>query len=293
MRVAEERAQKEGKVLRDGAVPLMSEELTAIEPYDGVRTSLFWNFVLPVIIVITVAVGSFKVTGSALTMEAFLLAAIVSGIIMRVQGIPLHDITDTAMSGIKGIMPAIIILAFAYALNDLSRQLQTAQYIVSVSEAWLTPGLLPLLTFLIAGIIAFSTGTSWGTYGIMMPIAVPIAFAFTGGELGPIVFATVAAIAGGGVFGDPLLAALRHVDPRLHRCGLRSHRSRQDAVALCAGRRRDQRRRVPVDRDDVLAVSHPSLIHRSEQRGTPAVPPRARRARLPAGSLWRRRHRRP
>lgn len=202
MRVAEERAEKEGKVLRDGAVPLMSEELTAIEPYDGVRTSLFWNFLLPVIIVISVAVGSFKVTGSALTMEAFLLAAIVSGIIMRAQGIPLHDITETAMSGIKGIMPAIIILAFAYALNDLSRQLQTAQFIVSVSEAWLTPDLLPLLTFLIAGIIAFSTGTSWGTYGIMMPIAVPIAFAFTGGELGPIVFATVAAIAGGGVFGD-------------------------------------------------------------------------------------------
>lgn len=202
MRTAEIRAQEEGKVVRDGATPLMSEELTAIEPHDEVRTSLFWNFVFPVVIVITVAIGTFIGKGSALTMEAFLLAAIVSGIVMRIQGIPLQDITDTAMSGIKGIMPAIIILAFAYALNDLSKELQTAQYIVSVSEGWLTPALLPLLTFLIAAIIAFSTGTSWGTYGIMMPIAVPIAFAFTGGELGPIVYATVAAIAGGGVFGD-------------------------------------------------------------------------------------------
>jgi Na+/H+ antiporter NhaC len=202
MRTAERRAMEEGKVLRDGAVPLMSDELTDIETYPGVRTSLFWNFLVPVAIVITVAVGSFVVGGSALTMEAFLLSAIVAGIIMRIQGIPLNEITDTAMSGIKGIMPAIIILAFAYALNDLSKQLQTAQYIVAVTEGWLTPGLLPVLAFLIAGLIAFSTGTSWGTYGIMMPLAIPIAFAFNGDQLDPVLFATVAAIAGGGVFGD-------------------------------------------------------------------------------------------
>ena len=202
MRAAERRAEQEGKVLRDGAVPLMSDELTDIETYPGVKTSLFWNFLLPVAIVITVAVGSFIVGGSALTMEAFLLSAIVAGIIMRIQGIPLNEITDTAMSGIKGIMPAIIILAFAYALNDLSKQLQTAQYIVAVTEGWLTPGLLPVLAFLIAGLIAFSTGTSWGTYGIMMPLAIPIAFAFNGNELDSVLFATVAAIAGGGVFGD-------------------------------------------------------------------------------------------
>jgi len=202
MKNAEHRAQSEGKVLRDGAEPLMSEELTAIEPYPGVSTSLFWNFVLPVVVVIGVAVGSFIVTSSALTMEAFLLSAVVAGTTMRVQGIPLSDIMGTAMSGIKGVMPAIIILAFAYALNDLSEQLDTAGYIVSQTESWLTPGLLPMLAFLIAGVIAFSTGTSWGTFAIMMPIAVPMAFAFSGNELTPVVFATISAVAGGGVFGD-------------------------------------------------------------------------------------------
>ncbi|MDH4109567.1 MAG: transporter [Gammaproteobacteria bacterium] len=202
MRAAERRAENEGKVLRDGAEPLMSEELTAIEPYPGVATSLFWNFVLPVIVVIGVAVGSFIVTASALTMEAFLLSATVAGVTMRIQGIPLSDIMGTAMSGIKGVMPAIIILAFAYALNDLSEQLDTAGYIVAQTESWLTPGLLPMLAFLIAGIIAFSTGTSWGTFAIMMPIAVPMAFAFSGDELAPVVFATISAVAGGGVFGD-------------------------------------------------------------------------------------------
>ena len=202
MKAAEKRAIETGKVLRDGADPLMGEELTDIQPYEGVRTSLFWNFFLPVLIVISVGVGSFIVTKSALTMEAFLLSAVCAGVIMRIQGIPFDDIMKTGMAGMKGVMPAIIILAFAYALNELSATLHTADYIVSKTETWLTPGLLPMLTFLIAGFIAFSTGTSWGTFAIMMPIAVPLAFNFSGDTLDVVVYATVAAIAGGGVFGD-------------------------------------------------------------------------------------------
>ncbi|MCB1685573.1 MAG: hypothetical protein KDI31_13845, partial [Pseudomonadales bacterium] len=202
MRAAEERAQTTGQVLRDGADPLMGEELTEIEPYPGVRTSLWWNFFVPVAVVIAVGIGSFILTRSALTMEAFLLSSVIAGVIMRAQGIPFADVMKTAMQGIKGVMPAVIILAFAYALNDLSKALGTAEYIVSATDGWLTAALLPALTFLIAGVIAFSTGTSWGTFAIMMPIAVPIAFTFTGDTTGTLVYATVAAVAGGGVFGD-------------------------------------------------------------------------------------------
>jgi Na+/H+ antiporter NhaC len=202
MRRAERRAVDEGLVLRVGAEPLMGEELTDIEPYGGVRTHLFWNFVLPVLIVVGVGIGSFVLIRSALTMEAFLAAAVIAGVIMRIQGVPFADIMSTATAGMKGVMPAIIILAFAYALNDLSRALGTAAYIVEITEAWLSPALLPALTFLIAGTIAFSTGTSWGTFAIMMPIAVPLAFGFSGGTLDTVVYATIAAVAGGGVFGD-------------------------------------------------------------------------------------------
>jgi len=202
MKKAEQRAMETGQLYREGAEPLMSRELTDIEPAPGIKTSLFWNFLLPVLVVIGLAVGSFKVTGSALTMEAFLASAVVAGIVMRIQGIPLTDIMQTATSGIKGIMPAIIILAFAYALNALSESMGTAEYIVMQTESWLTPALLPALTFLIAGVIAFSTGTSWGTFAIMMPIAIPLALNFSGDELGPVVYASIAAVAGGGVFGD-------------------------------------------------------------------------------------------
>ncbi len=199
---AEARARNEGKVLRDGAEPLMGEELTDIEPYRGVDGHLLWNFFLPVLVVIGIAVGTFVVTRSALTMEAFLGAVVVAGAIMRLQGIPLPDIMRTAMAGMKGVMPAVVILAFAYALNDLSRAMGTAAYLVEATEGWLTPALLPALTFLIAGVIAFSTGTSWGTFAIMMPLAVPLALGFSGGELSSLTYATIAAVAGGGVFGD-------------------------------------------------------------------------------------------
>lgn len=202
MKKAEERALNEGKLTRDDAQPLMADELTGIDPYPNIQTSLFWNFVFPVLLVIGFAVGSVTLTGSARPMESFLLASVMAAIVMRIQGIPLAEITDTAMAGIKGIMPAIIILAFAYALNDLSATLNTADYIISVTESWLTPKVLPVLAFLITGFVAFSTGTSWGTYAIMIPIAVPLAFSFSANELDTVVYATIAAVSGGGVFGD-------------------------------------------------------------------------------------------
>lgn len=167
MKTAEERAMKEGKVIRDGSKPIVSKELTDIRPFSKDRTlSIFWNFFLPVIIIVGIAMGTFFALGTTKTMEAFLAAIVVLGFVMRIQGIPTSDIMDTAISGIKGIMPAVMILIFAYTINALSEQMGTAEYLVSISESWLSPGLLPVLTFLLAGLISFSTGSSWGTYDI-------------------------------------------------------------------------------------------------------------------------------
>ncbi|MCT4605239.1 MAG: transporter [Marinisporobacter sp.] len=202
MKKAEKRALEEGKVLRDGAEPLIGEELTDTPPYEGIKTHIFFDFIFPVLIVITIAIGTFITLKSAKTMEAFLTAAVVLGIIMRIQGVPFNDIMKTAMSGMKGVMPAIIILALSYTINALSKEMGTANYIISITESWLTPNLLPFITFMIAATISFSTGTSWGTFAIVMPIAAPLAFSFSGNEVSALVLATVAAVAGGGVFGD-------------------------------------------------------------------------------------------
>ena len=90
----------------------------------------------------------------------------------------------------------------AYLINTVSKELGAATFIIKSTESWMSPAVLPLLTFGIAAFISFATGTSWGTYAIIIPIAVPLAFAFSGGEVNTLIYATVGAIAGGGVFGD-------------------------------------------------------------------------------------------
>ena len=61
---------------------------------------------------------------------------------------------------------------------------------------------LVILTFLITAIISFSTGTSWGAYAMTIPVVLPLAYDLTGGEINPLIYQTIAAIAGGGIFGD-------------------------------------------------------------------------------------------
>jgi len=113
-----------------------------------------------------------------------------------------QELMDTAIEGIKGITSAVIILSLAYCLNAISKELGTANYVVSITKTWMTPTLLLVFTFLTCAFVSFFTGTSWGTYAIMTPIAIPLAFELTGGAITSIVYATIAAIMGGGCFGD-------------------------------------------------------------------------------------------
>lgn len=203
MKKAEKRAMEEGKVLSDTAQPLMGAELSDIKKSEKLeKPRLFLNFILPVLIVITVAVGTYIVLGSAKTLEAFMYAVLFLGVMLLIQKLTIKEVFETAVQGIKGVTPAILILAMAYVINTVSKELGAAQYVIAISENWMSPAMLPVLTFAIAAFISFSTGTSWGTYAIVMPIAVPMAFAFSGGTIGALLFATVGAVAGGGVFGD-------------------------------------------------------------------------------------------
>ena len=202
MKKAEKRAMETGKVLADGAQPLVGKELTGMEPYPGFKPRVFLNFLLPVIIIITVAISTYIAYNSAKTMEAFLLVVILMTISMMIQGIPFKEVMDTLTNGIKGALPAVILLALAYSVNGLSQTMGTANYIISITQGFLTPHLLPVVIFVVAAIMAFATGSSWGTFAICMPIALPMAFSMTGGQLTPTVVAVFAAVGGGGVFGD-------------------------------------------------------------------------------------------
>lgn len=202
MKKAEERVLNEGKLLRDGAVPLMSTELTDMKVSTAIKPRVFLNFVLPIIMFLGIALGTFALTGSTKVMEAEVAVVVFMSISLLIQGMKLQELSDTFMLGIKGAMPAILLLALAYPLNSLSKEMGTANFIINSTESFLTPTMLPFIIFIISAIMAFATGSSWGTFAICMPIALPMAFNATGGEITMLVAACFAAVAGGGVFGD-------------------------------------------------------------------------------------------
>ncbi|MFQ5790196.1 MAG: Na+/H+ antiporter NhaC family protein [Acidobacteriota bacterium] len=203
MRAAEERAYQTGKVSRDGAVPMMSRELTDLEASSSGKTSLLVNFLFPVLLIITTNLGSFFLTGRPIVMESFLLACTVLGLIMLAQRVDdLRGIMSAVYAGIKGVMPAVVILSLAYCINTLSREMGTAEYVVGATESWMSPLLIPVSAFLLSAFISFATGSAYGTYAIMVPIVVPLAYEFGNQEVGRLVFTSFGAVLGGGVFGD-------------------------------------------------------------------------------------------
>lgn len=179
MKKAEKRAMEEGKVLRDGATPLIGKELTEMQPYPGIKIRVFLNFILPVLMIVSIAIATYISMKSAKTMEAFLFVLIFMSISMMIQGIPFKEVMNTLTDGVKGAIPAVMLLALAYSVNGLSSQMGTANYIISLTENFLTPHMLPAIIFLVSAIMAFATGSSWGTFAICMPIALPLAFSFT------------------------------------------------------------------------------------------------------------------
>ena len=159
MKKAEMRAQSEGKLIRDGAVPLMSVELTEMKQSENVKPKVFLNFMLPIIMLLAVSFGTFIMTGSTKVMEALVLIVVFMSISLLLQGMPLQELSDTFMAGVKGAMPAIILLALAYPLNSLSKEMGTANFIINITESFLTPALLPAVIFVVSAIMAFATGT--------------------------------------------------------------------------------------------------------------------------------------
>ena len=104
---------------------------------------------------------------------------------------------ETVLSGMSGMVPLAILMVLAFALGSLCRELGTGLYVAETAKGFISPALVPAMIFLISCFVAFSTGTSWGTFAIMIAIAVPLA---QGMDVSPTL--AIAAALGGGIFGD-------------------------------------------------------------------------------------------
>ncbi len=204
MRKAERRSRETGKVIRDGGVPLVTMESESVKAETGKPVNLLTDLVVPLIVIVGIATSTIIFLGSVRIAEAFMAAVIYMSLLMFITK-RLHSIGELMSliyRGLKNVMPAVVIIALAYCLNEVTLALGTAVFISDISEEWLTPGLLVAATFFFTALISFSTGSSWGAFAIMIPLAVPIAYTFTGGVIDPLVYKCVGAVGGGGIFGD-------------------------------------------------------------------------------------------
>ncbi len=129
---------------------------------------------------------------------AYFLAAVILVILITATGVEgiLNTFTKY-IEGMTGMMSIAATLVLAWALGSVSEALGTAVFVADLARDGLSSEYLPAITFVLAAIISFATGSSWGTIIIMMPLAIPAADA-TGSPL-PV---AIAAVLSGGLFGD-------------------------------------------------------------------------------------------
>ena len=107
------------------------------------------------------------------------LSGVIAAIILTLGGkiMRLHEAISSMTTGFKTMLPALIILTMAWSLAITTEELHTATYLTSALQDSVNPFLMPGIIFILAALIAFSTGSSWSTMAILYPIAIPTTWA--------------------------------------------------------------------------------------------------------------------
>ena len=206
MKKAEIRSLETGKTIADGAVPMISEDVASLKPKKGIKHKSF-NMIIPIAVMIAMMPLSLLITGdgnltsgsgSTAVLWSVLAAIVSAGLISLIQKIlTLKEVMDYTIKGISGLVPLAILMVLAFSIGETCRTLGTGIYVALLSKDFLNPSVIAPILFITAAFISFSTGTSWGTFAIMIPIAVPTAV-YADASL-PL---SIAAVLSGSVFGD-------------------------------------------------------------------------------------------
>ena len=239
MRWAERRARTTGQVLAPDARPIADYSTEEVEPpADAPKRAI--NALLPIVTVVLMTLVGIYRTGvngiadagidtSAMSTDTFLrtvlenansyhalLWASLSGMVMALllivsqRILPLDMAIRSMFAGIKAMLMALMVLTLAWSLSDVCGGLDTAQFLVGLTQHSLSPVFLPVLTFVLSAAVAFATGSSWGTMGILEPLVIPIAHQLCigagmevwGGSYQALMLATIASVLTGSVWGD-------------------------------------------------------------------------------------------
>ena len=202
---AAERRTAEGKLLWDDASPLLDPEVLAPETGAGPGHPL--DMIIPLVVMILMMPVGLYITGdgdpragsgSTSVLWAVLTALITAWLlILSRKRSTVDELTRVGLKGAGGLINMAAVLWLALALAAVTSALGAGPYVAEVTAGVLPPVIFLPFIFLVSAFVAFSTGTSWGTFAIMLPIAVPAAMTL-GWPLAPFVAASLS----GGIFGD-------------------------------------------------------------------------------------------
>ena len=227
-----ERRAASGRVLGESAVPLSNFDHADLQPLED-KPRRWLNAIVPVAVVVLVTVSAQWLTGLAAAegggaagltgfAEVFsegdpfrsLLYGAFTGCIVAVALAAAQRILTVSQAmlavveGMRTMLLAFVILTLAWAIGQVCVDVGTGDFLVSILKGNLDPRLLPALVFLLAAAVSFSTGSSWSTMSILVPLAVPSAFTLAGaagldeGAIHRILLGAVAAVLAGAIFGD-------------------------------------------------------------------------------------------
>lgn len=227
-----ERRARRGEVLSTTEISSDSEDL---EPIEGIKLSV-WNAIIPIGVLIVSSLIGFYYSGwvtimggedlaiielmnntpfsfagiqaafsnadaSVVLFQSALLATIVALILGVSRKIfTISEGIGIWIEGMKGLLITGVILILAWSLSSVIKELGTASYLVGVLSDAIPAFLLPAIIFILGSIIAFATGTAYGTMGILMPLAIPLSFAIN--PEWNFVIVSTSAVLTGAIFGD-------------------------------------------------------------------------------------------
>lgn len=214
---AEWRARTTGETIREDATPLSDVSRDVGEPSEENPTLV--NFFAPILVLLVVGLVSmwylgggyqpgvdiataFRETDVAMGLLHGAFAFMLTGFVgaLAYGTMDLDDATDTIINGFKTMNIAIAIIVLAWAIGLAAEQVGTAQFIVDTMVGSGVPGsFLPLIIFVAAMFVAFTTGTSWGTMAILTPLAIPLGYQLVGPSVLPVL---VGVLFGGAIWGD-------------------------------------------------------------------------------------------
>ncbi len=206
MKKAELRTKTTGKLYDDGVTPLLqdAEEDESLVPADKANK---WNMIVPLI---TLIGGTFvglliggkgditKGDGTTSILYSIIVTLLIMMFMYTSQKImSFKEFGEYVKKGVCNMLGLVILLVLAFAIGGVIKELGTGNYLASLVAGKISSAFGPAIIFILGAVMSFSTGTSWGTFSIMMPIGIPMAAAMGANPL-----LAIGAVISGGIFGD-------------------------------------------------------------------------------------------